>query len=141
MRAVSVLFLQLLCFPLWAGEARLPKGGNSSLSFQEVASWIASLLLVLAIFLFCVWVIRKTQHWVAAPAQQLKIVTALALGMREKLVLIQVGDKQVLLGVTPGRIDKILELTGDEQISTGIAPAEGAPFAQKLAQVMKKGGS
>ncbi len=137
MRAFVGFFLQLLPMML-AAETRFGSA-KGSLSFQQVASWVASLLLVLAIFLFCIWVIRKTQRWVTPSARQLRIVTGLALGMREKLVLIQVGDKQVLLGVTPGRIDKLLELKGDEQIETDISAVRLEPFAQKLAQALKKG--
>jgi flagellar protein FliO/FliZ len=138
MRTVSTVVLQFFPWLLWAGESRFGTS-NGVVSFQDVAGWIASLILVLAIFLFCVWVIRKSQHWLKAPAQQLKIVTGLALGMREKLVLVQVGNKQILLGVTPGRIDKLLVLEDDERIDTDGAETTLEPFAQKLAQVMKKG--
>ncbi len=137
MRALGGFLLQFIPVMLSA-ESRF-SSSNSSVSFQQVGSWVASLLLVLAIFLLCVWVIRKSRHWMAVPARQLRIVTGLALGMREKLILVQVGDKQVLLGVTPGRIDKLLELEGDEQIETDVSTARLEPFAQKLAQVMKKG--
>ncbi len=131
------LLLQSLPFVVSATESGFAKS-NGAVSFQQVASWIASLLLVLVIFLFCVWVIRKTQHLVGSATQQLKIVTGLALGMREKLVLIQVGDKQLLLGITPGRIEKLLVLEGDEQLNNETDSPQIASFSQKLAQAMKR---
>jgi len=38
--------------------------------------------------------------------------------MREKVVLLQVGKKQLLLGVTPGRIDTLHVLEGEDCLNT-----------------------
>jgi len=130
-------YFSLILFVQQAGAAQSQfQGTTKNLSLQDVANWAASLIVVLAIFLFCVWVIRKTQHLSTAQGQTLKVVTGLALGMREKLVLVQVGEKQILLGVTPGRIEKLLILEGDAQLKSDSTPTAGA-FAKKLAQVMK----
>jgi flagellar protein FliO/FliZ len=40
-------------------------------------------------------------------AGKLRIVDGLALGPRDRLVLVQVGNDQVLLGVTPGNIQAL----------------------------------
>ena len=37
----------------------------------------------------------------------MKVVTTLPLGVKEKLALVQVGSKQILVGVTPGQITRI----------------------------------
>ncbi len=130
-------YFSLIFFVQQASAAQSQfQGTTKNLSLQDVANWAASLIVVLAIFLFCVWVIRKTQHLTTAQGQTLKVVTGLALGMREKLVLVQVGEKQILLGVTPGRIEKLLVLEGDAQLKSDSAPTT-AVFAKKLAQVMK----
>jgi len=130
-------YFSLIFFVQQASAAQSQfQGTAKNLSLQDVANWAASLIVVLAIFLFCVWVIRKTQHLSTAQGQTLKVVTGLALGMREKLVLVQVGEKQILLGVTPGRIEKLLILEGDAQLKSDSTPTAGA-FAKKLAQVMK----
>ena len=59
------------------------------------------------------------------------------MGMREKVVLIKVGNKQLLLGVTPGRIDKLMELEGDERLFQEPAAHDGSEFARKLLQAMR----
>ena len=53
-------------------------------------------------------------------------------------MLVQVGDKQLLLGVAPGRVQTLYVLDRPVESST---PPMGAPggFAEKLAQLMRGG--
>ena len=43
-------------------------------------------------------------------SSQLKILASLSVGAREKLILIQVGDQQLLIGVTPHRVQTLYQL-------------------------------
>lgn len=119
-------------------------GGRSSVivSSADILQWLLALLLVLAIFGSLVWLLRKSGAGLSFSAKsQLAIVGGLSLGMRERLVLIRVGEKQLLLGVTPGRIDKLLELDGEQRLfqSTELA-GDSASFAHKLQQLMRANG-
>lgn len=105
--------------------------------YADALNWSLSLVLVLAIFLLCIWLIRKTGQFSLPGRQQLNIVTALSLGMREKVVLIKVGDKQLLLGVTPNRIDKLMELEGEDRLYQESAELGRGDFADKLRQALK----
>jgi flagellar protein FliO/FliZ len=71
---------------------------------------------------------------------KMKVVAGLSLGGREKIVLVQVGEKQLLLGVSPGKIDNLLVLEGDDCIyqekNNGMSEAEN-DFSHKLKQIMK----
>jgi len=40
----------------------------------------------------------------------LRVVASLAVGQRERAVVVQVGDRQLLLGVAPGRVELLHEL-------------------------------
>ena len=42
----------------------------------------------------------------------MKIVSSLPLGIKEKLLLVQVGDQQILIGVTPSNISRIETFDG-----------------------------
>tara|TARA_R110002110_G_scaffold103899_1_gene262397 strand:- start:870 stop:1196 length:327 start_codon:yes stop_codon:yes gene_type:complete len=42
----------------------------------------------------------------------MRVVSSLPLGMKEKLVLVQVGDQQILIGVTPSNISRIESFEG-----------------------------
>jgi flagellar protein FliO/FliZ len=69
---------------------------------------------------------------------QLAILGGLSLGVRERLVLIKVGDQQLLLGITPGRMEKLLVLEGDQRLfQNQEVLTDQTSFAQKLEQVLK----
>ena len=42
----------------------------------------------------------------------MRVVSALSVGMREKVVLVQVGEEQLLLGVAPGRVNVLHQFEG-----------------------------
>lgn len=128
------LFWPMNAFP---AEDRILSSAAKSLSYVDALNWLASLLLVLAIFFLCVWIMRKSGQITSVGKNRISVLGGLSLGMREKLVLIKVGDRQLLLGVTPGRISKLLELQGDEQLFQENAANQRSDFGYKLLKVMQ----
>ena len=57
------------------------------------------------------------------------------MGPRERVVLLQVGNAQLLLGVTPGRIQSLHVL--DEPVSEYEINADASGFAGRLAAAIK----
>ncbi|MEI7840336.1 MAG: flagellar biosynthetic protein FliO [Methylococcaceae bacterium] len=110
---------------------------NPLISSSDFLTWAVGLLVVLAIFAVCVWAIRQLQSATQIDGERLQIVGGLSLGMREKLVLVQAGKKQLILGVTPNRIEMLHVLEGDDCLhKITVEPSENS-FAYKLKQVMK----
>jgi flagellar protein FliO/FliZ len=110
----------------------------SAVGSAEVVQWVLALLLVLAVFGGCVWLLRKSGGLSLLNKGSLSILAGLSLGVREKLVLVQVGDKQLLLGVTPNRIDKLLELDGEQRLFQNEVTDSTDGFAQKLLHAMQR---
>jgi flagellar protein FliO/FliZ len=121
----------------------IPKQTVRTVSSLDMLHWGVGLLIVLAIFFLCVWGVRKLSGITVNGAEKMRVVGGLSLGMREKVILLQVGKKQLILGVTPGRIDALHVLEGDDCLNTPVGmqepPSVGmdSGFAQKLMQVMK----
>lgn len=137
MRWVSWVLL-LGSFRLVSAEEMADKSQPEHIiSYTSVLQWGFSLIVVLAIFVMIIWLLRKTGSLNFSGKSQLAIISGLSLGMREKLVLIKVGEKQLLLGVTPGRVDKLLELEGDARLFQNQEAAGLNTFANKLQQVMQ----
>jgi flagellar protein FliO/FliZ len=127
------------CFALPGADAS--KQTVRTISSGDMLHWGVGLLTVLCIFFLCVWGIRKlTGITTVNSAERMRVVGGLTLGMREKVVLLQIGKKQLILGVTPGRIDALHVLEGEDCLKlSGDEPPTGvnSGFAQKLTQVMK----
>ncbi|MEI8574656.1 flagellar biosynthetic protein FliO [Methylomonas sp. LW13] len=137
---LSTQIISVLIAPVaWADEAAtLPRQTAKVVTSGDVAQWLLALLLVLALFFLSVWLLRKTGSLAFVGKSQLAVLAGLSLGMREKLVLVKVGEKQLLLGVSGGRIDKLLELEGDQRLFMNSADGqETSVFAKKLLQVMQ----
>jgi len=108
-----------------------------TVSSQHLLNWSVGLVIVLCAFFACIWMMRKMGNLSNNSRENMKVISALSLGMREKLILVQVGEKQLVLGVTSGRIDNLLVLEGEEQLFQQVSNKQtDGEFAQKLKQMM-----
>jgi len=126
-----------------AAGAETANASARAVSSVDVMSWSLGLVIVLAVFFLCIWGLRKTAGFGSVNhAGKMRVLGGVALGMREKIVLLQVGKKQLVLGVTPGRIETLHVLEGDDcLVKEEAAPsAVEAGFAQMLKR-LRQGGS
>jgi flagellar protein FliO/FliZ len=140
-RAINLLTL-FLFFPVSAFALdEINQKGVEAITYEHVSNWAISLFVVLCLFFVCVWLMKKMGALSPINSRdKMKVVAGLSLGGREKIVLVQVGEKQLLLGVSPGKIDNLLVLEGDDCIyqekNNGMSEAEN-DFSHKLKQIMK----
>nr|WP_238437579.1 flagellar biosynthetic protein FliO [Pseudomonas chlororaphis] len=118
-----------------AGTAA-PAVGSSGVAGQ-LTQLVLGLLLVVGLIFFLAWLLRRVQQ--AGPAgkgQVIELIGSRALGPRDRLVLVQVGNEQILLGLTPGTITALHVLKESVQVpSTEQATPE---FAQRLMELLGK---
>lgn len=93
------------------------------------------LLLVLALILAMAWLMKRSQQWHGIGEQQFKVIAALPLGPREKVVLLQVGEQQLLLGVTPQNVNLLTALEQPLDLNAG---QQSTVFSDKLKQFMQQ---
>jgi flagellar protein FliO/FliZ len=103
----------------------------------QLTQLVLGLLLVLGLIFFLAWLLRRVQQ--AGPAgrgQVIELIGSRALGPRDRLVLVQVGNEQILLGLTPGTISALHVLKEPVQVpGTEQATPE---FAQRLMELLGK---
>lgn len=65
-----------------------------------------SLLLVLGLLGGLLWGLKRMQSGVrlGAGARQLQVIEAVSVGPRQKIVLVRVGEREVLVGVSPAQL-------------------------------------
>jgi flagellar protein FliO/FliZ len=118
------------CFPA-CNDAISAESANATaraVSSVDVMSWGIGLLIVLGVFFLCVWGLRKAAGFSGGTpyAGKMRVLGGVALGMREKVVLLQVGAKQLVLGVTPGRIETLHVLEGEDRVLKEEHPSSGS---------------
>ncbi|WP_321276222.1 flagellar biosynthetic protein FliO [Thiomicrorhabdus indica] len=123
----------------------VPKTGDY---FLEI---FFSLVLVLGIIFLSAWMLRRYGRFPGVADGNLRVLGTLSVGQRERIMLLQVGEQQILVGVTSSRISKLhqLEIPVDipEPTSIGLGKMafgakqkkteESSSFAQKLQEALQ----
>jgi flagellar protein FliO/FliZ len=133
--ALAVPGLVLAAEPV-ANAAAAP-AVNSGVAGQ-LTQLVFGLLLVLGLIFFLAWLLRRVQQ--AGPAgkgQVIELIGSRALGPRDRLMLVQVGNEQILLGLSPGTITALHVLKEPVQVPSGTEKAT-PEFAQRLMELMGK---
>ena len=84
--------------------ASAPVSGPGMSGVWEVA---LGLLIVVAAIVAVGWVMRRLYPGAMSASQQMKVIAALPLGPRERLLLVDVAGTQLLLGVTAQQINQL----------------------------------
>jgi len=93
------------------------------------------MLLVLGLILAMAWLLKRSGRFQTGAGGGLRILGGLSMGSRERVVLIQAGDTQLLLGVAPGRVQTLHVLDKPLQ-SRDALPAAG--FAEQFGRLLNK---
>ena len=97
---------------------------------------ISGLIVITGLILFLAWSLKKIQHCMPNHAG-LKVIGGLALGQKEKAILIEVDNKWLLLGVTSNKITKLHEMEKQSQ-SVCMLKKEAPSFSRILKNMVKK---
>jgi len=104
----------------------------------QLTQLVFGLLLVLGLIFFLAWLLRRVQQ--AGPAgkgQVIELIGSRALGPRDRLMLVQVGNEQILLGLSPGTITALHVLKEPVQVP-GATEKATPEFVQRLLEMLGK---
>lgn len=88
-------------------------------SLSQLLQVAGGLLLVVITIFALAWLLRRVGMASGVAGSVLRVLGVLSVGQREKLVLVQVGDKQLLVGVTPGSVTTLHVLETPIEIPDG----------------------
>ena len=106
MRFLLALFA-LTTFPAVAQEA-VPAVSPSSLFtgdylLQVIGSFVVVILLLIGVLVL----LRRFNGVSSQMSGNMRVISSVGVGQRERVVLVQVGEEQILVGVGPGNVRKI----------------------------------
>lgn len=106
---------------------------------SQVVEMIVGLVIVLLVIFALARLLRRMNLVSAVAGQSMKIVGGISLGTRERILLLKVADKHILLGVTAQSISALHTFDEPPQGSSEeeLAPVAGAGFARLLRQVAR----
>jgi flagellar protein FliO/FliZ len=125
----------LLAEPIANAVKPLP----SPVTGGTVLQWFFGLVVVLVIIVGCSWLLRKYANISRGNGSGLKILGGVSVGSREKVLLIQAGKKQLVIGVAPGQVRTLHVLEGGELASDEFSEGGTTPsFSEHLKQITGK---
>jgi flagellar protein FliO/FliZ len=92
------------------------------------------LLLVVMVIFVLAWLVRKFNLNQQSQNGLIKIIAGLSIGTRDRIVLLQIGEEQILVGLTPGRIEKLHTLS--QPLDAPEGQLASSSFAEKFNRVM-----
>ena len=87
-----------------------PQVGKHVMANMNASSMIVSLLMVLVLIVICAFILKRF-NLVQQGGSQLKVVASLSLGTKKRVIVVQVGDQQFVLGVTSQQINLLEKLS------------------------------
>lgn len=71
---------------------------------------IVALVLVLAVIVLLSFLVKRFSLFTGTSTGPIKVLSGISLGGKDRLLLVQVGKEQLLLGTSPGNIQKLHKL-------------------------------
>lgn len=109
-------------------------------SIMSLFQVLFGLGLVLAAIAGTAWLLRKFAPGQVAASGALRVVGGVAVGPKERVVLVDVGDTRLVLGVAPGHISTLHEMPRPDEPVLASAESPVGPFYARLKEMLEKRG-
>lgn len=126
----------LLAAPVWAANEAVAEVAAPS-TFGVLFQGLLGLGVVLAVMVGFFWFLRRFSPGQSGAQGVVKVVGGVMLGPRERLVVVEVGETWLMLGVGGGQVTHLHSLPKPLGVEV---PAAGMPagFADKLKDLLPK---
>ena len=117
-----------------AAPAPVTSAPGSAGSLLQV---VFGLLVVLGLLAGALWFLKRLGGGRFAPGSVVKIVGGVSVGNRERVMVVEVADQWIVIGVAPGQVNTLASMPRQEQPAA--QAAAGAPnFSAWLKQTIEK---
>jgi flagellar protein FliO/FliZ len=131
---LRLLIPLLLPLSAWGSDAANP--GIPAGTYLQAT---LALALIIGLLFGTAWLARKLSGGKGFGQGGMKIVGGVALGPRERIVLVEVGETWLVIGIVPGQIRTLHQLPKGTPLEAESAPGSTeAPFAQWLKSIKER---
>ncbi len=97
------------------------------------------LVVVLGLLLGTLWLLKRISQPNGSVAGLMRVVAGVSVGPRERVVILELGNSWLVLGVSPGQVSTLAEIPRQEVPTSPQAPT-GRDFSFWLKQVVQPRG-
>jgi flagellar protein FliO/FliZ len=123
-----------------ANPVTLPQAAPGP-SAGSLLQTIFALVLVLALLAALAWAAKRYGPRVAGNSANLRMIGALNIGGRERIMVIEVGDQWIVVGASPGRVNALATMPKGDAAANATLAGQTPPasnFADWLKQTIDK---
>jgi flagellar protein FliO/FliZ len=129
MRLIHTLVLLLCAASAHAAEPASPASAGSL--FQV----LLGLVVVLGCMAGAAWMLRRFGLAKSTSASAVKVVGGINVGTRERVLVVEVGDQWIVVGVAPGRVNALSTMPRQEAVTL---PESATPVAKNFSAWLKQ---
>jgi flagellar protein FliO/FliZ len=129
-RLAFVLVVTLAVPGLTPAQESAPGNAVAEQLAQSSLRMVGSMFAVLVLVAVCAWALRRWRDRQGVDGGSIEIVSGISLGSKERIVLLKVGDEQVLVGVSPAGMRSLHVVTqaNAERVAAETQSTESAPL-------------
>jgi flagellar protein FliO/FliZ len=130
----------LLSLPAVAGAAGTPVDAPAEPAISAAGSLMQVFIGLVAVLLLIAgtaWVAKGLGVTQGGASSLLRVVSSASVGTRERVVVVEVGESWLVVGVAPGSVNALMTLPKGD-LSAAAAPALNGSFAARLHQMIEK---
>lgn len=139
---LGVAGVMLLSSPWAQAVEQVAKTADKGLghsSAEQMLKMVLGLIFVVILIFALAWLMRRYGAMGFGGSGDLRAVAGVAVGQKERVVLLQVGKRQILVGVAPGQVNMLHAIEkGDEIELSQEQQTAGKQFADKLKASMSR---
>ena len=134
-----ILSLAILLITPLARAAEVGAGGTAPDLGSSALQMALGLVVVLALLLGALWLLKRISMPRGPVAGLMRVVAGVAVGSRERVVILELGNSWLVLGVAPGQVTTLAEIPRQE-LPASASSAAAKDFPAWLKQVVKSRG-
>lgn len=126
-----------LCLQAWASAARAEEAAPVVSTAGSLLQVFIGLVAVLLLIAGAAWMAKRLGVSQMGTTSLLRVISSASVGTRERVVVVEVGESWLVVGVAPGSVNALATLPKGK-VPAHDAPALHSGFAMRLQQMIEK---
>jgi flagellar protein FliO/FliZ len=127
----------LLVLPTWANAANVTEAAPAVSAAGSLLQVFIGLVAVLLLIAAAAWVAKRLGVTQVGGSGLLRVISSASVGTRERVVVVEVGESWLVVGVAPGSVNALMTLPKSD-IPVPASSGLNTSFASRLQHLVEK---